>query len=286
MTKKRLHFQLIMLGCLFALTFASSTAYPLQVGSQSPEPVNNDSSRGREHLNTFAGDGIPLNRKGGGVRFIPPPLSNQAGFGFDEDGRPRKREGGGSRSGECWVENKPLLTALVPDTGVGLTTSESPTFWFYVPYTLTPEHSVEFVLKQGETSVYQTQLPGRGTSPGIVSFRLPSTVSLDADKNYDWYFVVYCDSQNKEEFTFVNGSVRRVERPELKRQLESSTPLERITLYATEGIWYEAVTGLAELYRDAPQDNQLSNDWAGLLQSVGLENLASESFVPCCSSEP
>jgi len=282
MTKKRLHFQPITLVCVFTFIFASSTAYPLQVGAQSPRPVNNTPSRGREHLNNFVGDSLPLNRKGGGVRFIPPPLSNEAEPGFDEDGRPRKREGGGSR-GECLVENKPPLTALVPHTGVGLTVSESPTFLFYVPYTLTPEHSVEFVLKEGKTYVYQTQILGEGTSPGFVSFRLPSTVSLDADKNYDWHFVVYCDSQNKDKFVFVNGSVRRVERPELKRQLESATPLESITLYATEGIWYEAVTGLAELHRAAPQDDQLRSNWAGLLQSVGLERLTSESFVPCCS---
>lgn len=251
------------LACAIALAFVSSTSYPSQVGAQSVRPVNNIPSRGR-------------------VRFIPPPLSNHDDPDFSDLGRPRRRKGGGSR-GECLVKNKPPLTALVPTTNLGLTVAESPTFWFYVPYTLTPEHSVEFVLKDGNNYVYKTNFPGMGTPPGVVSLRLPSTVPLKADKNYDWYFLIYCDSQNKDKFVFVNGLVRRVERPNLKKQLESATPQKRIILYAAEGIWYDALTSLAERRRAYPQDDKLNDDWAGLLQSVGLEKLAPEPLVPCCS---
>jgi hypothetical protein len=182
------------------------------------------------------------------------------------------------------VKDKPPLTALVPTTNLGLTVT-NPTFWFYVPYTLTHEHSVEFVLKNENNDVYKTKFAGLGTPPGIVSLRLPSTVPLKADKNYDWYLYIYCDSQNKDKFVFVNGLVRRVERPNLKSQLQSATPQKRIILYATEGIWYDALTGLAELHRAYPQDYKLNDDWAGLLQSVGLEKLAPEPFVPCCFPE-
>lgn len=263
MTNIRLHFQQITLACAIAWAFVSSTNYPLQVGAQSAKPVNNIPSSGR-------------------VRFIPPNSSSQEEPDFSDVGRPQKREGGGSR-GECLVKDKPPLTALVPTNNLGLTLA-NPTFWFYVPYTLTPEHSVEFVLKDGNKYVYKTKkFPGRGTPPGVVSLHLPSTVALKADNDYDWYFLIYCDSQNKDRFVFVNGLVRRVERPDLKSQLQSATSQERVTLYATEGIWYDALASLAELHRAYPQNDKLNDDWAGLLQSVGLEKLASEPFVSCCS---
>jgi hypothetical protein len=181
------------------------------------------------------------------------------------------------------VKDKPPLTALVPTTNLGLTVAEFPTFWFYVPYTLTVKYSVEFVLKDGNEYVYKTKLPGMGTPPGVVNLSLPPTVPLQANKDYDWYFLIHCDSQNKDKFVFVNGLVRRVERPYLKKQLESVTLQKRLILYAAEGIWYDALTGLAELRRTYPQSDKLKDNWASLLQSVGLKDLTSQPLVPCCS---
>ncbi len=181
------------------------------------------------------------------------------------------------------VANKPPLTALVPSTGGGLTVAKSPTFWFYVPYTLTPDYSVEFVLKDyQENTVYKNKFLGKGTPAGVVNLRLPSTVSLEAGKDYHWYFLIYCDAQNQDKFVYVNGSVRRVEPPDLERQLTSTSPQDRMARYETEGIWYEALTGMAERISGSPQDAKIRQDWADLLQSVGLEEVAAEPFVPCC----
>jgi len=37
-------------------------------------------------------------------------------------------------------------------------------------------------------------------------------------------------------------------------------------------IWYDALTGLAELHRAYPQNHKINDDWASLLQSVGLKS--------------
>ncbi|MCA1994559.1 MAG: DUF928 domain-containing protein [Coleofasciculus sp. S288] len=261
----KLPLQQIVLSYAIALTFVCSTSYPKQVEAQSVRLVSNSPSSGR-------------------LRSIPLEWSNQESPDFSSDGRPSQREGGASR-GECQVKGKPPLLALVPDTNVALTVAESPTFWFYVPYTLTPEHSVELVLKDDQDNYrYKTKFPGRGTPPGVVNLRLPSTVSLDTDKNYSWHFLVYCDSQKPSRYVYVNGWIRRVERPNLKSQIEPATPQERYILYASEGLWYDAITTLAKTRQAYPQDDQLKEDWVTLLQSIGWGNLASEPIVPCCSS--
>jgi Domain of Unknown Function (DUF928) len=253
MTKKTLHFgKMIMIGaivqCLlseFALAMPSSAT----VLSAKPSVA----SQGRSRFNRLD---------------------------FSDVGRPRKRRGGGSR-GACSVTNKPPLTALMPDTSAGLTLAKSPTFWFFVPYTLTSDYSVEFVLKDNQdNTIYNSKAAGKGTPAGIVNLRLPPTVVLEAGKDYHWYYLVYCDAQNQDKFVYVNGAVRRVERPDLERKLAAASPGDRIVHYEAEGIWHEALTEHAERLSASPQDTKTRQNWASLLNSVGLEEVASEPLVP------
>ncbi|KAM3102341.1 DUF928 domain-containing protein [Phormidesmis sp. 146-12] len=198
---------------------------------------------------------------------------------FSDVGRPRKRRGGGSR-GACSVPNKPPMTALMPDTSTGLTLAKSPTFWFFVPYTLTSDYLVEFVLKDNQDkTVYTNKAVGKGTSAGIVNLRLPSTVALEAGKDYHWYYLVYCDAQNQDKFVYVNGAIRRVERPDLERKLATAAPGDRVAHYEAEGIWHETLTEHAERLSASPQDTKTRQDWVSLLQSVGLGEVASAPLV-------
>ncbi|RDH47676.1 hypothetical protein CBF18_21710, partial [Mastigocladus laminosus WC112] len=56
----------------------------------------------------------------------------------------------------------------------------------------------------------------------------------------------------------VNGKVERVPlAPALKSQLAAATPRERIALYAENGLWFDTLTHLTELYRTHPKDEAL-----------------------------
>ena len=212
------------------------------------------------------------------VRYIPPDF-------FSDVGRPTDRTGGGSR-GSCSPPGRSPLTALVPNNSLGLTLSGSPSFWFYIPYTLSSDQLIEFVLKnEHDNIIYTTKSVGAGIAPGITSLHLPSDVVLEIDSNYEWYFLVYCDAHNLERFVYVNGVIRRVERPDLESRLASTPSQDHAGLYAGEGIWYDALTQLVEQYRSTTWDDQLSGNWLNFLQSVGLEHLASASFIECCSAE-
>lgn len=205
-------------------------------------------------------------------------------------GEPGKRAEAGSRG--CGQDmNKPLtssqkrLTALVPvysksELVFAATIAEHPSFSFYVPYSSSFAYG-EFVLEdeaQNQT-IYKTSLTG---TPGVVNLSLPSKAApLEIGKRYRWYFNIYC-KQDNQIIADVEGYVKREQlNSALKTQLEKATPSQRVALYGTNGIWYEALSAASELRRTNGQDTS----WAALLQSVGLNDFATEPKVECCNLE-
>jgi hypothetical protein len=170
---------------------------------------------------------------------------------------------------------KNQLTALVPiyqikdsELVLGFTTTDHPTFWFYVPYS--SKLNAEFVLQDAtQQTIYQTPV-SLSPTPGILSLSLLSNAAhLEIGKRYHWYFSVYCQSQQPP--VFVDGWIQRTSlNPTLKTQLQKATPQQRIRLYASNGIWYDALTASAELCRTDPK----RTDWIALLQAVDLADIA------------
>jgi hypothetical protein len=213
---------------------------------------------------------------------------------------PGNQVGGGSR-GSCLASTKrltalipvlqstpnqsrhPALERIAPGSIVGLSTASHPTFWVYLPYSLPPEGKIEFVLKDDQDKIiYETNLSKSGAAPGVVGFQLPETVpALKENGRYKWFVSVYCNTDDGLDdpagAIYVSGWVERVALdPSLKRQLAQATPDQKSRLYAQADIWYEAVTELAELRRQNPNDATLKAQWDELLQSIGLEGIAAE----------
>jgi hypothetical protein len=234
----------------------------------------------------------PNSRIGGGashaMQFIPPEPP-----GLDAPtGRPR----GGASRGQCPDVAQPL-TALVPavnqpnrsslgsaQTVWGLTLAERPSFWFYVPYTLNPEVGLEFVLlDENDNTVYQGLLETPSSSPGIVNVTLPSTAkALEVGKMYRWYFMVYCAGEDP---VFTEGAIQRIDPPAALSQVSQLAPRERAAAYAANGIWFDALNAVAMLHRENPNDAAIAIDWAALLRSADLGDIAQQPFVQCCTPE-
>lgn len=124
---------------------------------------------------------------------------------------PSGRQQGGASRGGCPVVSLPL-TAIVPARARatlteknplaarysvgGLTTSERPSFWFYVPY---KSHSlpIEFVLQDElNRNVYKSSLNVVHEQAGFVRISIPQTVaSLQVGRIYQWFFLVNCDTE-------------------------------------------------------------------------------------------
>jgi hypothetical protein len=200
-------------------------------------------------------------------------------------GTPIADEGTGTR-GNCMEKSPPLTRLVGSSNNLALTVNDHPTFWVYVPYTPEEAPAGEFSLQDGKNDVYRTrfQLPA---TPGIVKISLPPTTkALEIGKTYRWYFDLDCprkDSSNQQVTSAsLPGLVQRVSRPELESQLKAApTPLERIAVYAKNGIWFETVTELAQLRLNQQQNPTFKNVWVELLgdKTIGLEGIAQQLIV-------
>jgi hypothetical protein len=198
------------------------------------------------------------------------------GYTPPDRGLPGRREGGGTR-GDCQA-SQPGLTALMPDSNLGRTMAERPTFFWYMPQSAA---AAEFVLLDANnTELYKTLVPVPSQS-GIVSLNLPDSVSaLEVGQSYRWYFSLVCDPLDRSADTFTSGWVERVDRnPALLQEIAAAPPTEQAMLYAKAGLWYEALAVLATLRQSQPQNAALVTQWQTLLESVGLEQVADQPLL-------
>ena len=220
------------------------------------------------------------------VQFIPPPPPNQ---GYP----PGSLRGGASRGDSPTVETQ--LTALVPATidaagnGTpvesvwGLTTVERPTFWFYVPYRLTDNRLGEFVLLDADRNYVYQLSDIQSSEAGIIRIALPPSLPpLEVGKRYQWAFMIHCEVDNP---IFTQGSIERIAAAPLANQLVQSTVSERAVFFANNGIWYDALTTLAELHLANPNDRSIGASWHSLMQSVGLAEMADQPLLDCCTPD-
>lgn len=229
-------------------------------------------------------------------KLATPPQEVKVHFKLPNRGAPSKRKAGAASRGDCPSPEKypgtdidKQLTALIPATGIGLTTASHPTFWFFVPYPATPPRDLVFVLEDEyeKKEIYKTKFEIEGT-PGILSLKLPETVApLEIDKKYRWIFSYLCNSKDSSQDAVVYGYVQRINlSSEIENQLETATtPIDKVAIYAENGVWYETLTGLAQLRLQEPQNEILMEEWLELLKSVGLDDMAAELLVSSFPSE-
>ncbi|HLO84418.1 MAG TPA: DUF928 domain-containing protein [Nostocaceae cyanobacterium] len=203
--------------------------------------------------------------------------------------KPPKRPGppvsvGAATRGNSCVQGNKNLTPLIPKNKLGLTISERPTFFWYTPES--PAKTAQFVLKnQDNKIIYETTLSLPNQS-GIMGFTLPiNQPALEENKTYRWDLILICDEDDFSNNPRINGWVERVQ-PDtpLSQALEKADFRKFPGIYAEAGIWHEALISLVELRLTEP--NNLTNqiNWRQFLKSVGLQDLASEPLVKCCTA--
>ncbi|MGP1382115.1 MAG: DUF928 domain-containing protein [Thainema sp.] len=203
-------------------------------------------------------------------------------------GLPGRREGGGTR-GSC-VSSAHQLTAIAPEQNFGYTTDLFPTLHWYVPEL--SQQTAEFVLYTEDGSEVYASIFVIDGPEGIVSLSLPEYTnlpSLELGQKYRWQFSVICQDgeDSVPSVTFTEGWIERTEiDADLKAQLEQASDLEKATLLAENGIWFDAVDTLAKLRRAGTSPivsaTSVEQAWQTLLSSVGLAEIADVSMLLCC----
>ncbi len=192
--------------------------------------------------------------------------------------------GGGSRpvASACSPSKNAVksetLTALSPGRHLGLTQSARPRLLVYVPQTTA--QTMEFSLFDEQMNgVYQMNLPVSNRT-GLISIELPENApSLVKDKPYYWTVALVCNPEERTEDMVVGGWIERTElNDSLKQELAKVRGLERVSFYAKQGLWYDAVNTLLELQQTEPGNAAIAASWAELLKSVGLDAIALTSY--------
>lgn len=203
-------------------------------------------------------------------------------------GAPPQTEDLGTRSITS-LSNQKLITALMPNikseaTNFGLTVSEYPTFFGYIPET-TAQKGEFILIDEDEHIVYWTDF-SMPKQPGIVSVTLPPNAlpPLEVNRWYRWYFIAVDNPDGwSNNGTSNTGWIQRIELTEtLKEQLNNASPNQLPALYAESGIWHDAVASLLSQRRSEPDNLTLIADWQQLFTSAGLEMFSQDPLMDCC----
>lgn len=205
------------------------------------------------------------------ILFSPPP----------EDGSPTTTRGAGSRDNQQCSQDtsttqptrEPSLTALVPSDRYGLTWSARPTFWVYVPKT--SARQIVLSIKQNNQFYSQRFISITG-APGIIGIQTAEdSPPLEVGRTYQWAIVLVCGDRPSPNDPVVSAWVRR---EQSTTQLRSQSALQQAADYGKRGIWYDAITALAEAKRSQPNNSALNQTWTNFLMqsSVGLNAIATE----------
>ncbi len=204
-------------------------------------------------------------------------------------GLPGRREGAGTRGpAQACVAQKPTLTTILPETNLGLTTTDYPRLFVFMPQTsaktarlvlfasseANPEDDVLYdttLTIPPKASILSVQLPKDGTIP-----------PLEIDKNYHWVVTLQCNPADPVTDIYVSGWVRRVALPaNLNTQLQATSPRDRLQLYTQNDVWLDAVATMSDLRCTDPTNPDLAANWQELLQSVNLGHLAKQPLAQC-----
>jgi hypothetical protein len=186
-------------------------------------------------------------------------------------GAPTGRLGGGTRG------ISPELTqlhVLAPDH-VGLTLQEQPVLYWFVSQV--PKHPVEFTLTAADAvrPLVETRIKTPAVA-GVQALRLADYgVHLEREVLYQWFVAIVRDPEQRSRDIVAGGEMTRMASATgLAAQLQRAGSSDLPYLYASEGIWYDALRAISELIEASPGQVALVEQRASLLDQVGLKEVA------------
>lgn len=169
------------------------------------------------------------------------------------------------------------MLAITPDSFYGTTLEARPTILVYVPASNAQE--AIFSLKdEAKELVFQmtVAVPAQG---GVIAVEMPeSAPELAIDANYQWYVAIKLDNELNPASPFVDGWVKRIAPSSELAAALGGEGLADIEALGANGVWYDTAAQLA-LLNSAQADEAIAGHWYELLESVGLEEVATAPIL-------
>jgi len=146
------------------------------------------------------------------------------------------------------------------------------------PYSLRPnEDGYSYTLvKPGVIKPFLTK-EFQVDKPGIFKLEIPQDApELVEGNTYVWTVTIICNKNRPSENIFARGWIARSPKTfDLQQLVENATfARERAGAYAQSGIWYDAVAAAYQSNLPNPQERNTFEYFTGLLDQVGLSNVA------------
>ena len=190
-------------------------------------------------------------------------------------GAPATRVGGGTRS----AATKSVQLSVLAPSDTGYTTRDKPTIYWYVSETLqkpveltiTSNESLEAASKPAFELTLQPPI-----ARGVHALSLEQHgVVLKPGVEYQWFVALVGNVAQRSNDVIAGGTIKRVaETDSVRSRVKEASLASRPALYASAGIWYDAVDELSRLITAQPENRELRAQRAALLEQVGLTEAA------------
>jgi hypothetical protein len=162
---------------------------------------------------------------------------------------------------------------LAPDHSA-LTENEQPDLYWYVSKPIST--AITFTLSDGGPNPLVEQTLAPPFDAGIHRVRLADVdVRLASGKQYRWFVSIVSDPKRRSRDILAGATIERTE--PVERNPMSSVPEDRaieIGRLAQTGNWYDAIALISTQIERYPTEPSLRAQRAGLLQQVGLTEIA------------
>ena len=192
-------------------------------------------------------------------------------------GAPTTRLLGGSRGANdtLGANEASIILAVLDPKHVGLTTQQQPTLFWYASQATRNRVEVTIINEDTKQTLLEVYI-NRSLEAGIHALRLEDEgVRLDPDVDYLWQVALIRNSESRSQDILSGGVIRYIVPTEtLRAKLKSADETDLPSLYAEEGLWYDAIEQISDLIQANPDDGALRVQRSALLNQVGLLEVA------------
>lgn len=194
------------------------------------------------------------------------------------DERVDNSRGGASRPAETKCSHDDAYgvppTALIPQSGLGLTANPHPTLLVYVPPTTASQAHLT-LRDENQSGLYQSRIPIPQTG-GVLPIALPAdSPELTVGQTYHWSLALLCQP-TQTDLPIARGQIRRVELSVGLAEALTEEPslFSQASVYGRSGVWHDMLATLVTLRQAQPENSILGNNWTEVLQAENLGAIA------------